>query len=323
MIRIAISGYGYLGRGVECAVEQNRDMELVATFTRRPDTVNPRSSIPVISVNEVANWIEKVDVLILCGSAIDDLRSHGPHMAAMFNTVDSFDVHPHIPAYYNTMNAALQASGKLGVISAGWDPGLFSLNRLYMSTVLPEGQSYTFWGKGISQGHSTAIRKLDGVLDGVQYTCPIESSIERVRSGAIPQLTNREKHTRECYVVLKEGVNTDEVEQAIITMPYYFADYETTVHFITLGELKRDHSKMDSRGLVFRSGQTGQGSIHSMEYRLDMDSNPEFTASVLVAYARAVYKMAAKGKTGAITVLDVAPSLLSAKTSEQLRMEIL
>lgn len=323
MIKIAISGYGYLGCGVECAVEQNNDLELVAIFTRRPEAVKSRSNVPVISVNEAASWTDKVDVLILCGSAIDDLHSHGPHMAGMFNTVDSFDVHTDIPAYYNAMNAALQASGKLGVVSAGWDPGLLSLNRLYMSTVLPEGQSYTFWGKGISQGHSTAIRKLEGVLDGVQYTCPIESAVERVRSGNMPQLSSREKHTRECYVVLKEGADADAVEQAIVTMPYYFADYITTVHFITMDELKRDHSKMGSRGLVFRSGHTGQGNAHSMEYRLDIESNPEFTASVLVAYARAVYRMAAEGRTGAITVLDIAPALLSAKTNEQLRMEIL
>lgn len=324
MIKIAIAGYGSIGRGVEYALEQNKDMELVAIFTRRQiSSVEPRTNTPVVSMDEAADWRGKVDVVILCGGSFKDLPVQGPVMAEFFNTVDSFDTHPDIPQYFAKMDAALEASGKLGIVSAGWDPGLFSLNRLYMAAVLPEGESYTFWGRGISQGHSNAIRQVEGVLDAVQYTCPITDAVRKVRTGSIPKLSAAEKHTRECYVVLKEGADAARVEREIVNMPYYFVNNKTIVHFISSDELKRDHGSTATSGFVFRSGQTGQGNVHHMEYSLKLDSNPEFTANVLVAYARAVYRMAVEGKKGAITVFDVAPALLSPKSTEQLRAEVL
>ena len=322
MIRAAIAGYGGIGKSVERAINNSGDMELAAIFTRRPnDAAN--ATAPLISMDEAAAWAERVDVLILCGGSFADLPVQGPELAKHFHTVDSFDTHPDIPQYFATMDKALKASGKLGLISAGWDPGLFSLNRLYMSAALPDGESCTFWGRGISQGHSNAIRQIEGVADAVQYTCPIKNAVQKVRSGAMPRLTPREKHERECYVVLKEGADAAYVEKEIINMPYYFADNNTRVHFISREELAENHSCTATEGFVFRSGRTGNGNVHHMDYSLKLDSNPEFTAQVMVACARAVSKMAAEGKTGAITVLDVPPALLSAKSGEQLRLELL
>lgn len=324
MIRIAIAGYGSIGRGVEYAVNQNKDMELAAIFTRRPiESVKSLTNTPIAAISEAAAWSGRIDVLILCGGSFTDLPVQGPELAQYFNTVDSFDTHPDIPHYFDEMDKALKASGKLGIISAGWDPGLFSLNRLYMSAVLPEGESYTFWGRGISQGHSNAIRQIEGVLDAIQYTCPIESAVQKVRSGHMPKLSAGEKHIRECYVVLKDGADAGLIEQEIMSMPYYFADNQTKVHFISLEELKRDHDSVATSGFVYRSGHTSQDNIHHMEYRLKLQSNPEFTANVLAAYARAVYRMAAEGRKGAITVFDVAPALLSEKSGFQLRAELL
>ena len=323
MIKIAIAGYGSVGRSVEYAIKQAPDMKLVAIFTRRPSSVESRTNTPVIPMDEAAMWSGKVDVLVLCGGSFTDLPVQGPTLAKFFNTVDSFDTHPDIPKYFAEMDAVLKTSGKLGIISVGWDPGLFSLNRLYMSAILPDGESYTFWGKGISQGHSNAIRQVEGVLDAVQYTFPIEKAVERVRSGSMPKLSTAEKHIRECYVVLKDGVDAAKVEEAIVTMPYYFANITTNVHFISKEEFIRDHSSTATKGFVFRSGHTSQDNTHHMEYSIKLESNPEFTANVLVAYARAVFRMAADGKKGAITVFDVAPALLSDKSVEQLRAEML
>ena len=324
MIKIAIAGYGSIGRAVEYSVEQNRDMELIAIFTRRPvSSIEPRTNTPVVSMGEAAGWADKTDVLILCGGSFTDLPVQGPELARYFNTVDSFDTHPKIPRYFADMDASLRASGKLGIISVGWDPGLFSLNRLYLFAALPDGESYTFWGKGISQGHSNAIRQIEGVSDAVQYTCPIESAVEAVRSGSMPELSAAEKHTRECYVVLKDGADAGRIEREILNMPYYFADNTTHVHFISSDELKSDHGSASTKGFVFRSGHTGRGNIQHMDYSLKLESNPEFTANVLVAYARAAYKMALEGKKGAVTVFDVPPALLSAKTSAELRAEVL
>jgi len=324
MLKIAISGYGNLGRGVEYAVEQNEDMELAAIFTRRPvSSVLSRGGAPVVPVADAAQWAGRADVLILCGSAGDELPSQGPAMAKLFNTVDSFDIHPRIPRYFAAMDAALSESGKLGLVAAGWDPGLFSLNRLYMSAVLPQGQDYTFWGRGVSQGHSNAIRRLEGVLDAVQYTCPAENAVAKVRSGKLPRLAAAEKYVRECFVVLQEGANAAAIEQEITHMPYYFADYTTLVHFISPEEFAKNHQKMASGGFVYRQGRTGQGSVQTMEYSLRLDSNPEFTAGVLAACARAVACLAAAGKTGAITLFDLPPALLSAKSGEELRAEAL
>jgi diaminopimelate dehydrogenase len=324
MIKIAIAGYGSVGRGVEYAIEQNKDMELVSIFTRRSvSSIKPRTNISVVSMDEAAQWADKVDVLILCGGSFADLPTQGPELARYFNTIDSFDTHPIIPQYFADMDAALKASGKLGIIAVGWDPGLFSLNRLYMSAVLPDGESYTFFGRGISQGHSNAIRQIDGVLDAIQYTCPIESAVEKVRSGSMPKLSASEKHFRECYVVLKDGANAERVKYEIVNMPYYFAGSTVHVHFISLDEFKRNHSDASNKGFVFRNGHTGQGKVHQMDYSLKLDSNAEFTATVLVAYARAAYRMALEGKKGAVTVFDVPPALLSTKSSDQLRAEML
>jgi len=324
MIRIAIAGYGNLGRGVEYAVEQNEDMELAAIFTRRPAAeVKPRTPVPVVSVDDAAQWADRVDVLILCGGSATDLPVQGPKLARLFNTVDSFDTHPGILAYFAEMDAALRAAGKLGLVSAGWDPGLFSLNRLFMSAVLPRGQTDTFWGPGVSQGHSDALRRVEGVLDAVQYTHPVKSAVEQVRAGAGPKLSAGEKHTRECFVVLKDGADAARAERDIAAMPYYFAGYRTTVHFITSEELRRDHHGMASEGFVYRSGHTGDGSAHTLEYTLKLGSNPAFTAGVLAACARAVHRMAAEGGTGALTLFDVPPALLSAQSGAELRKELL
>ena len=324
MIRIAIAGYGNIGKGVEYSVEQNKDMELVAIFSKRdPSSVRPRTKVPVVSFDEMMDWTDKVDVLILCGGSMADLPVQGPELAKFFNTVDSFDTHADIPKYFAAMDDALKGAGKLGLISAGWDPGLFSLNRLYMSAVLPKGETYTFWGRGISQGHSNAIRQVEGVLDGVQYTCPMDEAVEKVRSGSMPMLTTAEKHLRECFVVLKDGADSAKVEAEIVGIPNYFAEYKTVVHFISLEELHRDHGKMSHGGFVIRSGKTGQDNTHLVEYSLKLDSNAEFTSNVLAACARAVYRMAAEGRTGAISMFDVAPAQLSEKSAEELRAEVL
>ena len=326
-IRIGILGYGNLGRGVECAIKQNPDMELAAVFTRRdPKTVSILTSgVPVCLVSEAEKWTDKIDVMILCGGSATDLPVQTPAYAKLFNVVDSFDTHAHIPEHFARVDAAAKESGKLGIISVGWDPGLFSLNRMYANAVLPDGKDYTFWGKGVSQGHSDAIRRVEGVKDAKQYTIPVESALEAVRGGQAPDLTTREKHTRECFVVLEEGADAAKVEAAIKTMPDYFADYDTTVHFISEEELKRDHSGIPHGGFVLRSGHTGWDgqTKHVIEYSLKLESNPEFTSSVIVAYARAAYRLAKEGQTGCRTVFDIAPAYLSALSGEELRKTML
>ncbi|WP_281539230.1 diaminopimelate dehydrogenase [Selenomonas noxia] len=326
MIRIGILGYGNLGRGVEYAVEANEDMELVAVFTRRaPASVKPRMNVPVVSVDDAEMWKNKIDVLILCGGSATDLPEQTPAFAKLFNVVDSFDTHAKIPAHFAAVDAAAKETGHVGVISVGWDPGMFSLARVYANAVLTNGEDYTFWGRGVSQGHSDAIRRIPGVKDAKQYTVPVPAALAAVRSGANPALSTREKHTRECYVVLEAGADKAAVEKAIVTMPNYFADYDTTVHFITEEELQRDHAGLAHGGFVIRSGTTGRNSEHKhvIEFSLKLDSNPEFTACVLAAYARAAHRLAAEGMTGCKTVLDIAPTYLSAKSGAELRAALL
>lgn len=323
-IRIGIAGYGNLGRGVEAAITKNPDMELVGIFTRRaPESLTPNSSAPVHSLSTISERTKDIDVLILCGGSKDDLPEQGPQLAALFNTVDSFDTHARVPEYFAAMDAPARANNKTALISCGWDPGLFSVNRLFGEALLPDGATYTFWGRGLSQGHSDAVRRVPGVAGAVQYTLPSEDAIEKVRSGDRPELTTREKHTRECFVVLDEGANADEVEAAIVTMPHYFDQYDTTVHFISVEELARDHSAMPHGGFVIRSGSTSAGAEQVIQYQLALGSNPEFTSSALVTYARAVYRMSRAGDYGAKTVLDVAPGLLSPKSPAQLRKELI
>lgn len=325
-IRIGILGYGNLGRGVECAIKHNPDLELVAVFTRRaPETVKILTeTAAVYSVNDAEKMKDKIDVLIICGGSATDLPKQTPEYAKMFNVIDSFDTHARIPEHFDSVDAAAKESGHIGIISVGWDPGMFSLNRLYANAILTNGKDYTFWGKGVSQGHSDAIRRIPGVKNAIQYTVPVDEAVDQVRSGSEPKLTTRDKHTRECYVVAQEGANKAEIENAIKTMPNYFDEYNTTVHFISEEELKRDHSKMPHGGFVIRTGETGEeGNKHVIEYSLKLDSNPEFTASVLIAYARAAYRLNQKGENGARSVFDIAPALLSMKTPEQLRKEIL
>lgn len=324
-IRIGIAGYGNLGRGVETAVQKNPDMELVGIFSRRPpSTVSPCfAATPVYSMDSLQDFRDKIDVLILCGGSKDDLPQQGPSLAAHFNTVDSFDTHARIPEYYAAVDAPALANKKTAMISIGWDPGMFSINRLFGEALLPDGETYTFWGKGLSQGHSDAIRRVDGVKAGVQYTIPSTDAIEQVRSGKRPELSTKDKHHRECHVVLAEGADAALVEQTIVTMPDYFADYNTTVNFIDEETLKRDHQKMPHGGFVIRSGNTSDEQNQVLEFSLKLDSNPEFTASVLVAYARACYRLNQMQQYGAKTALDVAPALLSMKTPEQLRKELL
>lgn len=326
-IRIGILGYGNLGRGVECAIRQNPDMELAAVFTRRKpeDVTILTESAAVCNVADAAEWKDKIDVMILCGGSATDLPVQTPEYAAMFNVVDSFDTHAKIPEHFANVDAVAKQSGKVGIISVGWDPGMFSLNRMYANAILPEGKDYTFWGRGVSQGHSDAIRRIDGVKDGKQYTIPVESALEAVRSGEDPELSTREKHTRECFVVLEDGADAAKIEEEIKTMPNYFADYDTTVHFISEEELKRDHSNIPHGGFVLRSGKTGwEGeNKHLIEYSLKLDSNPEFTSSVIVAYARAAYKLAEEGQTGCRTVFDIAPAYLSSRTGAELRKDLL
>ncbi len=326
-IRIGILGYGNLGRGVECAIKQNQDMELVAVFTRRdPATVSILTkSAAICHVDSVEEWKDKIDVMILCGGSATDLPMQTPDMAKMFNVVDSFDTHAKIPEHFANVDAAAKASGKLGIISVGWDPGMFSLNRMYANAILPNGKDYTFWGKGVSQGHSDAIRRIEGVKNAKQYTIPVDAALEAVRGGENPELTTRQKHTRECFVVLEDGADADKVREEICTMPNYFADYDTTVHFISEEELMKNHSGIPHGGFVIRSGKTGwnEENNHIIEYSLKLDSNPEFTSSVIVAYARAAHRMAEEGQSGCKTVFDVAPVYLSAKSGEELRKELL
>ena len=326
-IRIGILGYGNLGRGVECAIKQNEDMELVAVFTRRdPSTVSILTKTATVeNIANVADWKDKIDVMILCGGSATDLPQQTPEMAKMFNVIDSFDTHARIPEHFANVDAATKAAGKVGIISVGWDPGMFSLNRMYANAILPNGADYTFWGKGVSQGHSDAIRRVEGVKDGKQYTIPVESALEAVRSGANPELTTRQKHTRECFVVLEEGADAKKVEEEIKNMPNNFAENDTTVNFISEEELKANHSGIPHGGFVIRSGKTGwnEENTHVIEYSLKLDSNPEFTSSVIVAYARAAYKLAKEGQTGCKTVFDIAPAYLSAQSGEELRAHLL
>ncbi len=317
-IRIGIFGYGNIGKGIECAIKQNPDMELAAVFTRRdPATVKTVfGETPVVAASDVESYADKIDVMIMCGGSATDLPVQTPAMAKLFNVIDSFDTHARIAEHKANVEAAAKAGDKTAIISVGWDPGLFSLNRLYADAILPEGENYTFWGKGISQGHSDAIRRIEGVADARQYTVPVPAAVEAVRSGANPELTTRMKHTRECYVVVEEGADKARIEQEIKTMPNYFADYDTTVTFVTQQELDENHGGLPHQGIVIRSGKTGANKEHThiIEYSLKLDSNPEFTSSALIAYARAAYKLNKAGNTGCKTVLDIAPSLLSPKS---------
>lgn len=324
-VRVGIAGYGNLGRGVELALRQNPDMQLVAVFTRRnPADVKPLTAgVSVYSLDDAEQHKDNVDVMILCGGSKNDLPQQGPQLAEWFNTIDSFDTHAKIPEYFAAVDAVASRTKKVSIISVGWDPGLFSLNRLAGEVVLPEGNTYTFWGKGLSQGHSDAIRRVEGVKAGVQYTLPIEDAVNRVRNGENPELSTREKHRRECFVVLENGADEARVRNEIVTMPDYFSDYDTTVNFITEAELKANHSAMPHGGFVIRSGVSGAGTSQIVEYSLTLGSNPEFTSSVLVAYARAAHRLAQAGDAGAKTVFDVAPGLLSPKSAAQLRKELL
>lgn len=325
--RIGILGYGNLARGVECAVRQNDDMELAAVFTRRnPDSVSILTEgAAVCNVADAADWKDKIDVMILCGGSATDLPNQTPEYVKYFNVIDSFDTHARIPEHFANVDAAAKESNHIGIISVGWDPGMFSLNRLYANAILPDGKDYTFWGKGVSQGHSDALRRIDGVKNAKQYTIPIDSALEAVRSGSNPELTTRQKHTRECFVVLEEGADPAKIEQEIKTMPNYFADYDTTVHFISEEELLANHSGIPHGGFVLRSGVTGwnKENKHLIEYSLKLDSNPEFTSSVLIAYARAAHRLASEGQSGCKTVFDIAPAYLSAKSGEELRASML
>lgn len=326
-IRVGIMGYGNLGRGIECSLKQNADMELVAVFTRRdPKTVQILSeNVAVYHVDDAPKMKDDIDVLIMCGGSATDLPQQTKEYAKYFNVVDSFDTHAKIPEHFAAVDAVAKENGTVAMISVGWDPGMFSLNRLYANAILPNGSDYTFWGKGVSQGHSDAIRRVEGVANGKQYTVPVEAALERVRSGENPELTTREKHTRECYVVAKEGADKAKIEAEIKNMPNYFADYDTSVNFITEEELAKNHAGIPHGGFVIRSGKTGWNEEHNhiIEYSLKLDSNPEFTASVIVAYARAAYRMSKEGQAGCKTVFDVAPAYLSPVSAEELRAKLL
>lgn len=325
-IRVGIAGYGNLGKGVESALLHTDDMELVGIFTRRaPETVKTATGAPVYSWDEAKNMQNDIDVMILCGGSANDLPTQTAEMAQYFNVIDSFDTHANIPEHFDMVDAVSKKSGKISIISVGWDPGLFSLNRLLGQAILPDGCDYTFWGKGVSQGHSDAIRRIPGVKDGKQYTIPSDEALERVRNGENPELTTREKHTRECFVVAEEGADKEEIRKAIVTMPNYFADYDTTVHFISQEELDRDHSGIPHGGVVFRTGVTGINGEHKhvIEYKLTLDSNPGFTSSVLVAYARAAFRMHSENQCGCKTVFDVAPAYLHPASPEEQRKTLL
>ncbi len=325
-IKVGIAGYGNLGKGVESALLHTDDMELVGIFTRRaPETVKTATGAPVYSWDEAKNMQNDIDVMILCGGSANDLPTQTAEMAQYFNVIDSFDTHANIPEHFDMVDAVSKKSGKISIISVGWDPGLFSLNRLFGQAILPDGCDYTFWGKGVSQGHSDAIRRIPGVKDGKQYTIPSDEALERVRNGENPELTTREKHTRECFVVAEEGADKEEIRKAIVTMPNYFADYDTTVHFISQEELDRDHSGIPHGGVVFRTGVTGINSEHKhvIEYKLTLDSNPGFTSSVLVAYARAAFRMYSENQCGCKTVFDVAPAYLHPASPEEQRKTLL
>ena len=326
-MKIGIMGYGNLGRGIECAIRQNDDMELAAVFTRRaPETVSILTEgVPVYPAEKAVEMKDQIDVLILCGGSATDLPEQTKEYAKYFNVVDSFDTHARIPEHFANVDAVAKENGNIALISAGWDPGMFSLNRLYGNAILPEGKDYTFWGKGVSQGHSDAIRRVEGVADGKQYTVPVESALEAVRSGSNPELTTREKHTRECFVVAEEGADKEKITETIKNMPNYFSDYDTTVNFITEEELQKNHSGIPHGGFVIRSGQTGweKENTHIVEYRLKLDSNPEFTACLIVAYARAIFAMKQDGMIGCKTVFDVAPTYLSPLSGEELRATLL
>ena len=325
-MKLAIYGYGNLGRGVECAVKQNPDAELVAVFTRRdPDTVQTLTGVPVYSANDILSYKDQLDVLIICGGSATDLPQMTPYLAQYFNVMDSFDTHANIPVHYENVNQAAAASGHTALISAGWDPGMFSIARIYAASILPNGQDYTFWGRGVSQGHSDAIRRIEGVLDARQYTVPVPQAVEAVRSGQNPQLTTRQKHTRECYVVAAEGADKARIEREIKTMPNYFSDYDTTVTFISMEEMKANHAALPHGGSVIRTGKTGLNAecSHVIEYSLKLDSNPQFTSSALVAFARAIHKMHTQGRNGCFTVFDIAPADLSPLSGEELRAHML
>ena len=325
-LRIAIAGYGNLGRGVECSILQNNDMELYGVFTRRaPETVKTLTNAKVFNINDILSHKDNIDVVIICGGSATDLPEQTPYLAEHFNVVDSFDTHAKIPEHFCNVDKKAKEGNNIALISVGWDPGMFSLNRLYAEAILPCGNDYTFWGKGVSQGHSDAIRRIEGVIDARQYTIPVDSAVESVRKGANPTLTTREKHIRECFVVAEDGADKDRIENEIKTMPNYFADYDTIVHFITMDEMKQDHSGIPHGGMVLRSGKTGLNNenTHIIEYSLKLDSNPEFTSSVLVAYARAACRMKNEGLCGCKTVFDVAPAYLSPYSSEDLRKRLL
>lgn len=326
-MKIAILGYGNLGRGVEAAIKQNPDTELFAVFTRRnPETVKIQTeTAKVLHIDDISNYKNDIDVVIICGGSATDLPVQTPEYVKYFNVIDSFDTHAKIPEHFEKVDKNAIKSGKIGIISVGWDPGMFSLNRLYANAILPEGSDYTFWGKGVSQGHSDAIRRIEGVIDARQYTIPVDAAISAVKNGEAPTLTTREKHTRECFVVVEDGADKQSIETQIKTMPNYFADYDTTVHFITMEEMKRDHAGLPHGGTVIRSGKTGWNSQNNaiIEYNLKLDSNPEFTSSVLVAYARAAYRLNKQGDKGCKTVFDIPPALLSADSPENLRKNLL
>ena len=326
-MKVGILGYGNLGKGIECAIKQNEDMELAAVFTRRdPKSVSILTkNVPIYSVTEIENFKDKIDVLVICGGSATDLPKQTPEYAKYFNVIDSFDTHANIPQHFKNVDAVAKESGHVAMISCGWDPGMFSLNRLYANAILPEGNDYTFWGKGVSQGHSDAIRRVEGVKDGKQYTIPVESALEAVRSGVNPELSTRQKHIRECFVVAEDNADQNKIEETIKNMPNYFADYDTTVHFISQDELNKNHAGIPHGGFVFRTGVTGWEKEHKhvIEYRLQLDSNPEFTASVIVAFARAINRLQKEGQTGCKTVFDIAPAYLSAKSGEELRQHLL
>lgn len=323
-IKVAICGYGNLGKGIEKEISKSEDMEFVAIFTRRnPEDLKTNSSVPVLNIQELENWKDKIDVLIMCGGSATDLPKQVPEMAKMFNTVDSFDTHAKIPEYFEKVNKNANSGNKTSIISGGWDPGMFSVMRTYSNAILQDGKTYTFWGKGVSQGHSDAIRRIAGVKNAIQYTIPISSAMNKVRNGENPELSTREKHLRECFVVAEPSADLNKIEEEIKTMPNYFDEYETTVHFIDEEELKANHSKMSHGGFVIHSGNTGEDNKHIIEFSLKLDSNPEFTSSVLIALARANYRFQKEGKFGAYTILDIPPAYFSPKTGEELRKQLL